>query len=75
MNAANHIHRKVLLGLKAIRDTDNIICTHHRAYRIPTDASRMLLDSFFVAQVTTSLIRYFHPRLMPLFHYTIKQHY
>jgi hypothetical protein len=76
MDPGNGMHRRVLLGLKAIRNTDRILHEHQRAYRFPQDAAAELVQSsFFVAQVVTSLIKHFHPRRMPLFHYTIKQHY
>jgi hypothetical protein len=76
MNQDDPVHHRVLIGLKTIRDIDSIYDANRKEYRVPAEASRQLVQlSFLVAQVVTSLIKRFHPQRIPLFHYTIKQHY
>ena len=76
MDPGDFNHQRILLGLQAIRDIDNLYGKHMKDYCIPEEASKQLVDkSFFVAQVVTTLIKRLHPLRVPLFHYTIKQHY
>ena len=75
MDASNPRHQKVLLGLETIKETNTILDSNRCAYRLPTPAADRLIElSFLIAQITTSLIKYYHPRLIPLFHFTQKQH-
>ena len=75
MDADDPRHRKVLLGLETIKETNTILDSNRSAYRLPTPAADRLIElSFLIAQTTTSLIKYYHPRLIPLFHFTQKHH-
>jgi hypothetical protein len=76
MDATNQVHRKVLIGLNAIKEIDAIYHEHRVEFKLPPAASDRLIElSFLVAKVVSSLIKFYHPRRIPVFHYTIKQHY
>ena len=75
MDAGNPRHQKVLVGLEIMKETNAILDSNRGAHRLPKPAADRLIElSFLLAQITTSLIKYYHPRRIPLFHYTQKQH-
>ena len=62
--------------LDAIRDTDRIYESSRNEYRTPpADSKRLIELTFSIGRKISILIDYYHPRLIPCFHFTIKQHY
>ena len=76
MVAGEASHERVLLGLEAIKETNELYDLHRQSYRMPAEAAeRCVKSSFLTAQCVTYLVRHFHGHNLALFHYTLKQHY
>lgn len=76
MDEANPQHIRVRHLLLANKEVTDIYDEHVHAHRFPAEASERLIRlEFEIAQDVSALIQFYHPLAMPLFHFTLKQHY
>ena len=69
-------HKRIVEGLEAMRITDQLYMRHRYANKMPQfDAGEVIRASFKFCQICTGLVRHYHKKKMPVFHYTMKHHY
>ena len=72
----NEQHADMLTCLGYTRETDTILDSNISEYVLPPlDAARLQECCWRFCQYITKLVKYFHPRDMNVFHYTLKMHY
>ena len=75
MDELNAQHRDVVRALEHSIGIDDVLAANKHRYALSTDDSASLQGHCWgFAQTITALIKYFHRRDIPLFHYTIKTH-
>ena len=76
MDESDRNHQIVLIALKSLRRTNELYHSNRKVMRYPpADADELVKLSFEINQCTTALVRHYHSRSIPLFHYTMKHHY
>ena len=75
-DAGNEQHNDILTALGYTREIDTILDGNITEYVLPPlDAARLQECCWRFCQYMTKLVKYFHPRDMNVFHYTLKMHY